>query len=143
MLFYSHCNLLAHCFLRSQRSKNKQSRGSLTEPNRKIFQRLRPPSPHHGPALVPLGAHSAPPTPSYIGPAFGVLQRSSAFAVKTSGNFSVFFIKSGTSVQVKCRSCYILLLIGQISLSGCLYFLRSLAKCVFVSQVVTEIETKI
>ena len=54
MDFYSHCNLLAHCFLRSQRSKNKQIRGSLTEPNREIFQGL-PASPHQGSALDPLG----------------------------------------------------------------------------------------
>ena len=36
-------------FLRSQRSKNKQIKGSLTEANRKIFQGLRP--------LTPTRAH--------------------------------------------------------------------------------------
>ena len=42
--------------------------------------------------------------------------------------------------QQKCPSCYILLT-DQISLSGCLYFLRYWATCVlqlFVNQVVTS-----
>ena len=37
-------------FLRSQRSKNKQIKGSLTEANRKIFQGLRPLAPTRPPA---------------------------------------------------------------------------------------------
>ena len=35
--FYSYCNLVLHCFLYSQWLKNRQIRGSLTEPNLKIF----------------------------------------------------------------------------------------------------------
>ena len=56
-LFFSQCNLPVRCFLHLQQLKNKQIKGSLTEPNHKVFQELCP--------LAPTRAHQAPsPTPS-------------------------------------------------------------------------------
>ena len=51
----------------------------------------------------------------------------------------------GMNFQQKCSSCYILLT-DQISLPGCLYFLRYWAICVlqwFVNQVVTSKKSKL
>ena len=79
--FIANIIFLRVVFLRSQRSKNKQIKGSLTEPNREIFQ--GPPSPHQG-------SPSPQPHPQH---AFDVLQRPSTFALKISCNFSVFSIK--------------------------------------------------
>ena len=93
MLFYSHCNLLADCFLRSEQSKNKQIRGSVTEPNRKIFQGLCPLTSTRALPWTCWRAHSNPQTSNCIEHAFGVLQRPSVLALKTSRNFSVFLIK--------------------------------------------------
>ena len=58
-------------FLHSQRSKNKQSRGSLTEPNHRIFQWFRP--------WTCWGILSTLQTNSCIQLAFRVLQRPSTF----------------------------------------------------------------
>ena len=63
MLFYSHCNLLADCFLRLQRLKNKQIRGGSLTTKLQNFPGALLSSPHQGYALDQLTGGLAAPIP--------------------------------------------------------------------------------